>query len=143
MVLNGPNTNLYGTLDPATYGSETFESIRERCVARGGRLGFSIDFRQSNHEGALVDWIQEARETSAAIVMNGAGYAYTSVALLDALSTFEGPVIEVHLSNTARREPFRHRSYIALAATGTIAGMGPFGYELALEAVADILARDA
>lgn len=139
MVLNGPNTNLYGTLDPGTYGTEDFAGIRARCERRGETLGLAVDFRQSNHEGVLVDWIQEARGGHAAIVMNGAGYAYTSVALLDALSAFRGPVVEVHLSNTAKREPFRHRSFIALAATGTIAGMGPFGYELALIAVAEML----
>lgn len=139
-VLNGPNTNLYGKLDPGTYGAETYEDIVRRTIAHGEKIGLAVDVRQSNHEGVLVDWIQEARENAAAIVMNGAGAAYVSVAIYDALSAFAGPIVEVHISNTARREPFRHRSYVGLAATGTIAGFGPRGYTLALDAVKDLLA---
>lgn len=139
-VLNGPNTNLYGMLDPGTYGAETYDDIVRRTIACGEKLGLAVDVRQSNHEGVLVDWIQEARQEAAAIVMNGAGAAYVSVAIYDALLAFAGPIVEVHMSNTAKREPFRHRSYVGLAATGTIAGFGPRGYELALEAVKDLLA---
>lgn len=138
-VLNGPNTNLYGLLDPGTYGAETYDDIVLRTIAWGEKLGLATDVRQSNHEGVLVDWIQEARQKAAAIIMNGAGAAYVSVAIYDALLAFPGPIVEVHMSNTAKREPFRHRSYVGLAATGTIAGFGPRGYELALDAVKDLL----
>lgn len=140
-LLNGPNTNLYG-LDPSgVYGTESFAAIRQRCLDKGEALGLSVDFRQSNHEGVLVDWIQEARGKAAGIVINGAGYAYTSIAIYDALIAFPGPILEVHMSNTKKREPFRHHSYVALAARGTIAGLGPLGYELALEAMATLVSQ--
>lgn len=139
-VLNGPNTNLYGHLDPGTYGAETYEDIVARVEEHGRSIGFDVEVRQSNHEGVLVDWIQEARTKAAAIVMNGAGAAYVSVSLYDALSAYAGPIVEVHMSNTAKREAFRHRSYVGLAATGTIAGFGSLSYLLALDACARLLA---
>ena len=139
--LNGPNANLYG-LDPSgVYGSESFPQIEARCRACAEELGLALDFRQSNHEGVLVDWIQEARRAADGLVINGAGLTYTSVAILDALLAFGKPIIEVHMSNLWKREPFRHRSYISKAATGVIAGFGPRGYELALTAVADLIAK--
>jgi len=139
--LNGPNANLYG-LDPnGVYGSESFPQIEARCRARAEELGLALDFRQSNHEGVLVDWIQEARRAADGLVINGAGLTYTSIAILDALLAFGKPIIEVHMSNLWKREPFRHRSYISKAATGVIAGFGPRGYELALTAVADLIAK--
>jgi len=137
--LNGPNANLYGLDNNGTYGSESFASIEARCQRHASELGLSLDFRQSNHEGVLVDWIQEARLHSDAIVINAAGLSYSSVPILDALLMFDGPVIEVHMSNLWKRERFRHHSYVSKAATGVIAGLGALGYELALTAVARLL----
>jgi 3-dehydroquinate dehydratase II len=141
-VLNGPNLNLLGVREPSVYGSDTLADIEERCLARAAVLDLRIDFRQSNHEGQLVDWIQEARESAEGIVLNAGALTHTSVAVLDALSAAGLPVIEVHLSNIFRRERFRHHSYVSLAARGVICGLGAHGYELALEALA-ILIQDA
>ena len=141
--LNGPNANLYGLDSNGTYGSESFASIEARCQRHAAVLGLSLEFRQSNHEGVLVDWIQEARLHSDAIVINAAGLSYSSVPILDALLAFDGPVIEAHMSNIWKRESFRHHSYISRAATGVIAGLGALGYELALTAVAEMLGQNA
>jgi 3-dehydroquinate dehydratase II len=138
-VLNGPNLNLLGVRDPAVYGLDTLADIEARCLARAADLDLQIDFRQSNHEGQLVDWIQEARESADGIVLNAGALTHTSVAILDALSASDLPVVEVHLSNIFRREPFRHHSYVSLAARGGIFGLGPQGYELALEALASVI----
>jgi 3-dehydroquinate dehydratase II len=138
-ILNGPNLNLLGVRDPSIYGRDTLGDIEERCTARAAALGLEIDFRQTNHEGQLVDWIQEARESADGIILNAGALTHTSVALLDALSAAELPVIEVHLSNIFRRESFRHHSYVSLAANGVICGLGAQGYELALEAVAILI----
>lgn len=140
-VLNGPNLNLLGKREPEIYGTETLEDVRARTEARAQQLGLAIDFRQSNNEGQLVDWVQEAREVADAIIMNAAGLTHTSVALLDALQAAELPVVEVHLSNIFRRDPFRQHSYISLGANGVICGLGAKGYELAVEAVADIIIK--
>lgn len=138
--INGPNANLYG-LDPdGTYGTESFESIRARCLACAASLGIALDFRQSNHEGVIVDWIQEARRDAAGVIINAAGLTYTSISILDALLAFPGPIIEAHMSNIWRREAFRHHSYISPAATGIIAGLGAMGYELAIIAMSRLLA---
>ena len=141
--LNGPNANLYGLDRHGTYGRDSFVAIRKRCEDHAASLGLTLDFRQSNHEGVLVDWIQEAREKAAGIVINAAGLTYTSVAVLDALLAFEGPIIEAHMSNIWKREPFRHHSYVSRAATGVVAGLGALGYELALTAVARLIAEQA
>ena len=138
-ILNGPNLNLLGVRDPSIYGHDTLGDIEERCAARATALGLAIDFRQSNHEGQLVDWIQEARESADGIILNAGALTHTSVAVLDALSAAELPVIEVHLSNIFRREGFRHHSYVSLAANGVICGLGAQGYELALDAVASLI----
>ena len=138
-ILNGPNLNLLGVCDPSIYGRDTLGDIEERCTARAAALGLEIDFRQTNHEGQLVDWIQEARESADGIVLNAGALTHTSVALLDALSAAELPVVEVHLSNIFRRENFRHHSYVSLAANGVICGLGAHGYELALEAIASLI----
>jgi 3-dehydroquinate dehydratase-2 len=138
-VLNGPNLNLLGAREPAVYGHETLADVRRRCEARARALGLSIDFRQSNHEGELVAWIQEAREKAAGVVLNAGAFTHTSIAILDALQAAELPVLEVHLSNIFRREPYRQHSYVSLAAKGVICGLGAKGYELALEAMVDIL----
>ena len=137
--LNGPNANLYGLDNKGTYGSESLASIAARCQRHASALGLSLSFRQSNHEGVLVDWIQEARLNSDAIVINAAGLSYSSVPILDALLMFDGPIIEAHMSNLWKRERFRHHSYVSKAATGVIAGLGALGYELALTAVAELL----
>jgi 3-dehydroquinate dehydratase-2 len=142
-ILNGPNLNLLGVRDPSIYGRDTLGDIEERCIARAAALGLEIDFRQTNHEGQLVDWIQEARESADGIILNAGALTHTSVALLDALSAAELPVIEVHLSNIFRRESFRHHSYVSLAANGVICGLGAQGYELALEAVAGLIERES
>ena len=131
-VLNGPNLNLLGVREPEVYGRDTLADIEQRCVNAAGEA--RIVFRQSNHEGVLVDWIQEARESANALIINPAAYGHTSIALHDALKTLSIPVIELHLSNPAAREAFRHHSYVSSAATGVIAGFGAHGYELAVQA---------
>jgi 3-dehydroquinate dehydratase II len=139
-VLNGPNLNMLGVREPAVYGSETLGDVRHRTEARAKALDLSIDFRQSNLEGELVTWIQEARDVASGIIINAGAYTHTSIAILDALTAAERPVIELHLSNVFRREGFRHHSYVSAAAQGVICGFGPKGYELAVEAMADMLA---
>ncbi len=135
-VLNGPNLNLLGSREPEIYGAETLDDIRARCERRAAALGFEIVFRQSNHEGELVDWVQEAREKACALVFNSAGYGHTSVALHDALKTLTQPIVDCHLSNPAAREDFRHVSFVAPVAKGTVSGFGAWSYELAVEAAA-------
>jgi len=142
LVLNGPNLNLLGVREPATYGRETLADIEEACLEHAAELGLSVDFRQSNHEGQLVDWIQEARENADGIVLNAGAYTHTSIAILDALKAAELPVIEVHLSNIYRRETFRHTSYVSAAARGVICGFGGHGYVLALAAMARLIAAE-
>jgi 3-dehydroquinate dehydratase-2 len=137
--LNGPNANLYGLDAEGTYGTESFPAIEARCRRHADAIGIDLDFRQSNHEGVLIDWIQEARQKAAGLIINGAGLTYTSIAILDALLAFEKPILEVHMSNIYRREPFRHHSYISKAATGIVAGLGPLGYELAITAISRLL----
>ncbi len=141
--LNGPNSNLYGLDKSGTYGKESFISIGDRCKRHAASLGMTLEFRQSNHEGVLVDWIQEARQSASALIINAAGLSYSSVPILDALLAFDGPIIEAHMSNIWQREPFRHSSLVSKAATGVIAGLGALGYELALNAVARLLDAEA
>ena len=138
-VLSGPNLNLLGTREPDIYGHQTLDDVRALCEARATSLGFQIVFRQSNHEGALVDWIQEAREAACALVINPAAYGHTSIAILDALKMLSIPVIECHLSNPAAREAFRRETYVSLAATGLVSGFGAKSYELAVEAAAGLV----
>ena len=140
LILNGPNLNLLGTRQPEIYGRASLADIEKSCRRRAGELGLGLEFRQSNHEGELIDWIQQARGKMAGIVINPAGYSHSSVALLDALVACELPVIEVHLSNIFKREAFRHHSFVSEAARGVICGLGPRGYLLALDALADIIA---
>lgn len=137
-VLSGPNLNLLGTREPEIYGHQTLEDVRTACEARAASLGCEIVFRQSNHEGELIDWIQEAREKAGALVINPAGYGHTSIAILDALKAAGIPIVECHLSNPASRETFRRRTYVALAATGLVSGFGVASYELAVEAAAGL-----
>ncbi|MDP6345146.1 MAG: type II 3-dehydroquinate dehydratase [Alphaproteobacteria bacterium] len=136
LVLNGPNLNLLGSREPEVYGHETLDDIDQSLRRRAGELGVTVDCRQSNSEGELVGWIQQARGEADAIIINPAGYSHTSVAILDALRAVELPVYEVHLSNIHQREAFRHHSYISAAARGVICGLGSDGYLFALEAAA-------
>jgi 3-dehydroquinate dehydratase-2 len=139
LVLNGPNLNLLGTREPEIYGSETLASIKDASRKRAKSLGLAVEFRQSNTEGDLVDWVQEAAGSYAALIVNAGAYTHTSVALLDALLAVDIPIIEVHLSNINQREEFRHHSYVSKAADGMICGLGGLGYELALESLARTL----
>ena len=136
-VLNGPNLNLLGTREPEVYGRETLDDIAARLTERAEALGVALDIRQSNHEGHLIDWLHEAAGAGAtAVILNAGGYTHTSVALHDAVAAITVPVIEVHLSNPAAREPFRHRSLLSAVCKGTITGLGAHGYMLALDAAA-------
>jgi 3-dehydroquinate dehydratase-2 len=139
-VLNGPNLNMLGRREPSIYGTDSLDDVRRKAEARAKAVGLTVDFRQSNIEGELVTWVQEARDKAAGIILNAGAYSHSSIALLDALQAAELPVIEVHLSNIFRREPYRQHSYISLGAKGVICGLGAKGYELALEAMADMLA---
>ncbi len=139
-VLSGPNLNLLGVREPEIYGKDTLEDVRLLCEARASALGRTIVFRQSNHEGQLIDWIQEAREHGSAVVINPAGYGHTSVAILDALKAVDLPIVECHLSNPAARESFRRHTYVSLAATGLVSGFGAASYALAVEAAAGLSA---
>ncbi len=139
-VLSGPNLNLRGEREPEISGRAPLAEIETRCEARAAAKGRQVVFRQSNHEGELIDWIQEARAAAGALVINAAGYGHTSVALHDALKLLAIPVIDCHLSNPAAREPFRHGSYVAIAATGVVSGFGPMSYELAVEAACGLAA---
>jgi len=142
LVLNGPNLNLLGTREPGVYGAKSLADIERDCAAAGKRLGLAVDFRQSNQEGTLVDWIQEAMTAARGIVINPGAYTHTSVAIHDAIRAVGLPVIEVHLSNIFAREGFRHHSYVSPVAVGTICGLGPQGYVLALEAMQALVAED-
>ncbi len=139
-ILNGPNLNLLGKRQPEIYGHATLDDVARACAELGQRHGVETVLRQSNREYELIDWIHEAREAAAGIVINPAAFTHTSVALLDALNAFEGPVIEVHISNIHKRESFRHHSYVSLRADGVIAGCGVQGYELAVLRMARLIA---
>ena len=141
LVLNGPNLNMLGTRQPEIYGRETLAEIEALCREKANTLGAEIAFRQSNHEGVLIDWIHEARGTQDAIVINPAGLTHTSLSLMDALIACELPVIELHLSNPHRRESFRHDSYVSKVAAGLICGLGSHGYILAIEAAVRLSER--
>lgn len=138
-VLNGPNLNLLGQREPEIYGSTTLDEIGQQVAARAKSHGLGVVFRQSNQEGELIDWLQEARDKSAGVILNPAGFGHTSVALLDACRMLAQPLIEVHLSNPHQREHFRRRSFISQAATGVICGLHAQGYLLAIDAVAQII----
>jgi 3-dehydroquinate dehydratase II len=139
-ILNGPNLNLIGEREPEIYGAGTLASIEQELREQAARGGLEIVFRQTNHEGVLVDWIQEARHGASAVILNAGAYTHTSIAILDALRALSAPVVEVHLSNIFKREPYRHHSYVSPAATGVICGFGAQGYRLALAAVIEFIA---
>ena len=138
-VLNGPNLNLLGVREPHIYGKTTLDDIRLACADLGKALGFAVEFRQSNHEGDLVTWIQQTRSRAVGIVINAGAYTHTSVAIHEALLAAEVPAVEVHLSNIHQRDSFRHHSYVAKAAKGMICGFGSHGYILALDALARLI----
>jgi len=142
-VLNGPNLNLLGKREPDIYGRESLADVEAACRRAGSELGLDVVFRQSNREYELIDWIHEARETAAGIVINPAAFTHTSVAILDALSACACPILEVHISNIHRREAFRHHSYVSRVASGVIAGCGTQGYVLALHRLAALLGSQA
>jgi 3-dehydroquinate dehydratase-2 len=139
-VLNGPNLNLLGVREPHLYGNATLAHVEDLCRRVTRELGFGCEFRQTNHEGVLVDWVQEAREKAAGIAINPAGLSFRSIPLLDALKTVDQPIAEVHVTNIHRRDPLYRDSLVSLAATGVICGFGAFGYELAIRALAHRLA---
>jgi 3-dehydroquinate dehydratase-2 len=139
LVLNGPNLNMLGMREPAVYGSATLADIEAACVRHGEDIGLAVTCRQSNHEGELVTWIQEARGSQDGIVLNAGAYTHTSIAIPDALAAAEVPFIELHLSNVFAREEFRHHSWLSPLAKGVICGFGAKGYSLALDAMAEIL----
>ena len=141
LVLNGPNINMLGKRQPEVYGHETLANIEANCVNIGASLGLSVICKQSNYEGELITWIQEAREEFDAIVINPAAYSHTSIGILDALHAFEGAVIEVHISNIHKREEFRHHSYVSLRADGIVVGCGTHGYDLGLRQAAHLLSK--
>ena len=138
MILNGPNLNLLGVREPHIYGTTTLAEIRQTCESEAKALGLSISFHQSNHEGELVDLIQKARQDADAIIINPAAYSFTSIAMVDAFKAFEGPVVEVHISNIHARDEHHRHSKISHAATGVICGLGPYGYVAALRAIAQM-----
>jgi len=138
-VLNGPNLNMLGQREPSVYGAETLPEIERLCRAKAAELGLTVDFRQSNIEGELVSWVQEARSKAAGIALNAGAYTHTSVAIHDALRAADVPAVEVHLSNVYKREAFRHHSFIAAAVNGVICGFGSHSYVLALEALASLI----
>ena len=140
-VLNGPNMNLLGKRQPELYGSKTLSDVKKSCSVIAHEKAFKIDLRQSNNEADLIDWIHEARKDGAGIIINPAAYSHTSIAIMDALMTFEGPVIEVHVSNIHKREKFRHQSYVSLRADGVIAGLGVRGYEFAVIKILEMLEK--
>ena len=138
-ILNGPNLNLLGQRQPEIYGHATLEDVAQTCAALGNSLGLKVELSQTNHEGVMIDQIHAARHAAAGLIINPATFTHTSVAILDALHTFEGPVIEVHISNVHKRESFRHHSYVSLRADGVIAGLGVEGYEAAVRRMATLL----
>jgi 3-dehydroquinate dehydratase-2 len=138
-ILNGPNLNLLGKRQPEIYGRETLADVEAACRKVGQEFGLKIRLLQSNHEGQIIDWIHEARDHAQGIVINPGAFSHTSVAILDALNTFEGPVLEVHISNVHKREAFRHHSYVSLRAEGVIAGFGTEGYVLAVRRMGTLL----
>jgi 3-dehydroquinate dehydratase-2 len=139
-ILNGPNLNLLGAREPEIYGHATLAEAEALAGERAKALGLALVFRQSNHEGVLIDWIQEAREAASALILNAGAYTHTSIAIHDALKAFAGPIIELHVSNPQAREEFRRHSYVSLAATAVICGAGVAGYALAVEAAHRLLA---
>ena len=142
LILNGPNLNMLGLREPEIYGRQTLDDIRALCESHAEARDLAVDFRQSNHEGELIEWIQQAPKEHAGIILNPGGYTHTSVAIMDALRAVDLPAIELHLSNIHRREPFRRRSYVAQAVRGSICGFGAHGYVLAIDGMRALLTEE-
>lgn len=140
-ILNGPNLNLLGQRQPEIYGHDTLNDVAKNCDSLATALGLTSDLRQSNHEGQIIDWIHDARQNAAGIIINPGALTHTSIAILDALNAFDGPVLEVHISNIHKRESFRHHSYVSMRADGVIAGFGVEGYELAIRRMGTLLVK--
>ncbi len=140
IVINGPNLNMLGKREPGIYGGKTLKDTENDCLQAGADLGFAVEFSQSNHEGVLVDWLHEAGERAAGVVINPGAYSHTSIALHDAIRAISTPVVEVHISNIHAREEFRHKSMVSPAAKGMVCGFGPYGYVMALHALKNITA---
>jgi 3-dehydroquinate dehydratase-2 len=140
-ILNGPNLNMLGTREPEVYGRDTLNDIKSKCEQKAVEFGLKVDFRQSNHEGELVAWIQEARDGASGLIVNAGAFTHSSIAMLDALLAADIPTVEVHLSNIFKRESFRHHSYISQGAQGLICGFGLKSYELGIEALATLIAK--
>lgn len=143
LIINGPNLNMLGVREPSVYGPDTLGDIEAACAERAELLGLAVDFRQSNLEGEMISWIQEARGSHDGIIINAGGYSHTSIAIVDALRMAELPVLEVHLSNIYQREPYRHHSYVSEVATGVICGLGGQGYMLALDAMSGLIGANS
>jgi len=143
LILNGPNLNMLGVREPHIYGTATLADIKTLCAERAARYGFTIDFRQSNHEGVLIDWIQDARGKATAVIINAAAYTHTSLAIQDALKLLEVPIIEVHLSEPKKREAFRHHSYIEPLTAAVFAGFGPESYGKALDHLSTLISHNS
>jgi 3-dehydroquinate dehydratase II len=143
LIINGPNLNMLGTREPHIYGSTTLPQLKAQCEERGQKRGIEIDFRQSNSEAEIIGWIHEAIETVSGIIINPAAFTHTSVAILDALNMIKQPIIELHISNPHKREPFRHHSYVTFAATALVCGLGVNGYLVSVDAMADIVTEQA
>ena len=143
LIINGPNLNMLGVREPSVYGPDTLGDIEAACAERAELLGLAVDFRQSNLEGEMISWIQEARGSHDGIIINAGGYSHTSIAIVDALRMAELPILEVHLSNIYQREPYRHHSYVSEVATGVICGFGGQGYMLALDAMAGLIGANS
>ena len=141
LVLHGPNLNLLGTREPEIYGTHTLDEINDQLIEQGQAEGMEVLTHQSNHEGVLIDLVQQARQNAAAIVINAGGFSHTSVALRDALAAVQLPVIEVHLSNVAKREDFRHRSLLTAVSVGQITGFGPLSYRLGMQAAIELIKK--
>ena len=137
-ILNGPNLNFLGVREPETYGANTLQDVQDDCEAKAKSLGAEVDFRQTNHEGTLVDWLQEAHTKASAVVLNAGAYTHTSVAIADAIRAISTPVIELHISNVHAREEFRLHSFLSEACAGVMVGFGTYGYELAVQAAAHL-----
>lgn len=142
LVLNGPNLNMLGTREPEIYGKQTLADLEAACRAKAAELGAEIDFRQTNSEADLITWVQEAKDSTDGLIINPAAYGHTSIALMDALTMYSGPIVELHLSNIKKRETFRHSTYVSYVADGIICGFGGIGYPLAITALIDLIKQE-
>lgn len=139
LIINGPNLNMLGTREPQIYGYDTLTDVSALCHAEASLLGYQVDFRQSNHEGEIITWIQQAKGMYCGVILNAGAFTHTSIAIMDALSILDIPIVEVHISNIFKREQFRHHSYISMVSQGVICGFGTIGYALAIRAIVNLV----